>query len=137
MRAVLISLTFVTAGLCVGCSHQQRPLVSPAAAKRAIQRHAGKWSSGGKIVDLSCRQDPDDPKAITCDGSPVECQGGIPIDRWSVHRGRKGQPVVMVGEPEQRVYCIVNTSPGSTTAQDWIAQACQSQPYLICDASVR
>ena len=110
---------------------ETRIRVSPTAAKRAIQQRARKWSSGGKIVDLACRPDPADSEAITCVGSPVECQGGAPIDRWSVHRGRgtNGEPVVILGVPEQTTYCIVNTSDPDT------ALDCQSQPYLICDAT--
>jgi hypothetical protein len=128
MRSVLIGLVVATSGLCVACTdHQQRPVVSPAAAKRAIEQRAREWSSSGKIVDLSCRSDPADRAAIICDGSPAECQGGTPIERWSVHRGTKGKAVV--SEPEQKVYCIV------TSDSEDGARYCQSHPYLTCDAT--
>jgi hypothetical protein len=129
MRGLLIGLLVAMVGLCAACSDEQRPGVSPAAAKRAIQKRAAEWSSGGRIVDLSCRSDSDDSGALTCEGSPVECGGGTPTERWSVHRGRNGKAVVILGEPEQTTYCIVNTSDANTV------EDCQSQPYLKCDAT--
>jgi hypothetical protein len=107
--------------------HAARTPVSPAAAKRAIQQRAREWSSGGKIVELSCHSDPADSEAVTCDGSPVECQGGKRFERWSVHRGASGEPVISA--PESDAYCIVNVNTRDAVKD------CQSQPYLICDAT--
>jgi hypothetical protein len=106
-----------------------RTRVSPPTAKRAIQQRAREWSSGGKIADLSCRSDPADSGSLTCEGSPVECQGGArtPIDRWSVDRGATGEPVI--NEPKQKVYCIVTEDSEDAT------QYCQSHPYLKCEGT--
>jgi hypothetical protein len=102
-------------GICAACTdeHEQRPRVSPAAAKQVIQKRAREWSIHRKIFDLSCRPDPANSAAVTCDGSPVECRGATTFERWSVHRGSKGK--LVVSDPESAGYygyCIVNVSPG-------------------------
>jgi hypothetical protein len=114
-------------GVCAACSGAQRPRVSQAAAKRAIEQRAREWSSDGKIVDLSCRTDPADSAAITCDGSPTECGGGTPVERWSVHRAATGEPVI--SDPEPTAYCIVTEDSADAV------RYCQSHLYLTCDAT--
>ena len=110
MRKAVIVLAVAMVGVCTACTNEHRPRVSPAAAKRAIEQRAREWSVHGKIVDLSCRSDPADSAAVTCDGSPIECRGAKPFERWSVHRGARDEPVV--SEPESDGYCIVNVIPG-------------------------
>lgn len=109
---VLVVLVVAMVGVCVACTDEQRPRVSPAAAKRVIEERAREWSMRGKIVDLSCRSDPVDSAAVTCDGSPIECRGARTFERWSVHRGTKDELVVSNPEPNNDYICIVNVSPG-------------------------
>ena len=133
MRAALAGL-LITSLFCAACSDEHRPAVSPAAAKSAIERRASEWSARGEIVNLSCRADSADATALSCDGDPLECVegqapgGGAPskTDRWLVHRGANGKPVV--GDPQQITYCIVISPPDTV-------KECQSHPYLNCDAT--
>jgi len=107
MRRVVIGLAVAIVGVCTACTGEQRPRVSPAAAKRVIEQRARAWSMRGKIVDLSCRSDPDSA-TVTCAGSRVECRGQT-RDLWSVSRGSKGKLVVTHLAPTD--YCVVNVSP--------------------------
>jgi hypothetical protein len=112
MRGVIAGLVTVAVVLATGCSHGQRSGVSPAAAKQAIERRANEWSRRGMIVDLSCQSDPSDSTAASCDGSPVECRGPAPFERWFVHVSAAGRLVVSDPQPNSDVYCIVNVKPG-------------------------
>jgi hypothetical protein len=75
----------------------------------AIERRASEWSTRGKIVDLSCQPDVSDSRTVTCDGSPLECRGAAPFERWFVSRGAKGG--LVVSDPQANGYCIVNVKP--------------------------
>jgi hypothetical protein len=101
--------------------------LTPVVAKQAIVQRAREWSSGGNIVGLTCRPDPADSGAITCDGSPVECGGGTSTNRWSVHRGAEGEPVI--DEPNPRANCIALEDSEASAGH------CESHPYVKCDAT--
>lgn len=111
VRGVVGALVIAALGICAACSDERPPGVSAAAAKQAIERRAGEWSTRGKIVDLSCRPDASDSTVVSCEGSPVECHGQTPFERWFVHRGAEG--ALVVSEPQTDAYCIVNVEPGT------------------------
>jgi hypothetical protein len=111
MRAGVLGLVIATSLFCAACSGEHRPGVSPAAAKSAIERRASEWSTRGKIVDLSCQTDATDSTVVSCDGSPLECRGTTPFERWFVSRGAEGG--LVVSDPQADGYCIVNVKPGA------------------------